>query len=98
MLEYITTILGGLKMTDTFLVIIERFGVSFSFLVFFVWCAVKSGKWLGEKIILPLQERHLQFLDKLEGGIDNVIVTQTKTLEILNQILLNTKEKESVEN
>lgn len=79
-------------MSDQFIQLVERFGVSFSFLVFFVWCAYKSGMWLGEKVILPMQERHLEFLDKLEAGIDTVVNTQNKSLEILNQVLLNTRE------
>jgi|GEM_PF-2228572 len=79
-------------MSDQFIQLVERFGVSFSFLVFFVWCAYKSGMWLGEKVILPMQERHLEFLDKLEAGIETVVNTQNKSLEILNQVLLNTRE------
>lgn len=79
-------------MSETFITLVERFGVSFSFLVFFVWCAYKSGMWLGEKVILPMQERHIEFLNKLEEGIDTVVNTQNKSLEILNQVLLNTRE------
>jgi len=48
--------------------------------------------WLGEKVILPMQERHIEFLNKLEEGIDTVVNTQNKSLEILNQVLLNTRE------
>ena len=79
-------------MNETFTLIIERFGISFTFLMAFVWCLYKSGIWLGEKVVIPLQKRHLQFLDKLEDGIDGVVKTQATTLEILNQILMNTKE------
>lgn len=79
-------------MNETFTLFLERFGISFTFLMAFVWCLYKSGIWLGEKIVIPLQKRHLQFLDKLENGIDGVVETQNKTLQILNQILSNTKE------
>lgn len=72
--------------------LIERFGVSLSFLIFFIWCAYKSGMWFGEKVVLPIQKRHLEFLDKLEIGIETVVNTQNKSLEILNQVLLNTRE------
>lgn len=83
-------------MNEQFIQLVERFGVSFSFLVFLVWCAYKSGIWLGEKVVLPMQQRHVEFLNKLEAGIDTVVNTQNKSLEILNQVLLNTRELQAL--
>jgi hypothetical protein len=82
-------------MSETFIQLVEKFGVSFSFLVFLTWCLYRLAFWLGEKVIMPIQERHLEFLDKLENGIETVINTQNKSFEILNQVLLNTKEMSS---
>lgn len=79
-------------MNEQFIQLVERFGVSFSFLVFLAWCLYRLALWMGEKVIMPIQQRHLEFLDKLENGIETVIVTQNKSFEILNQVLLNTKE------
>ena len=52
----------------------------------------KLALWMGEKVVMPIQQRHLEFLDKLENGIETVINTQNKSFEILNQVLLNTRE------
>ena len=79
-------------MSEQFIQLVERFGVSFSFLVFLAWCLYRLALWMGEKVIIPIQERHLEFLDKLENGIETVINTQNKSFEILNQVLLNTRE------
>ena len=64
-----------------FILLIERLGVSCSFLIFFVWSTYKASTWLGEK-----------FIDRLEVGLENVVKSQENTMEILNQILLNTRE------
>ena len=79
-------------MNEQFIQLVERFGVSFSFLVFLAWCLYRLALWMGEKVVMPIQKRHLEFLDKLENGIETVITTQNKSFEILNQVLLNTKE------
>lgn len=79
-------------MNEQFIQLVERFGVSFSFLVFLAWCLYKLALWMGEKVVMPIQQRHLEFLDKLENGIETVINTQNKSFEILNQVLLNTRE------
>ena len=75
-----------------FILLIERLGVSCSFLIFFVWSTYKASTWLGEKIILPLHDRHIKFIDRLEVGLENVVKSQENTMEILNQILLKTRE------
>lgn len=79
-------------MNEQFIQLVERFGVSFSFLVFLAWCLYRLALWMGEKVVMPIQQRHLEFLDKLENGIETVINTQNKSFEILNQVLLNTRE------
>lgn len=83
-------------MNEQFIQLVERFGVSFSFLVFLAWCLYKLALWMGEKVVMPIQQRHLEFLDKLENGIETVINTQNKSFEILNQVLLNTREIQSL--
>ena len=79
-------------MNEQFIQLVERFGVSFSFLVFLAWCLYRLALWMDEKVVMPIQQRHLEFLDKLENGIETVINTQNKSFEILNQVLLNTRE------
>ena len=83
-------------MNEQFIQLVERFGVSFSFLVFLAWCLYKLALWMGEKVVMPIQQRHLEVLDKLENGIETVINTQNKSFEILNQVLLNTREIQSL--
>ena len=83
-------------MSEQFIQLVERFGVSFSFLVFLAWCLYRLALWMGEKVVMPIQQRHLEFLDKLENGIETVINTQNKSFEILNQVLLNTREIQSL--
>ena len=83
-------------MSEQFIQIAEKFGVSFAFLVFLTWCLYRLAFWFGEKVVMPIQARHLEFLDKLENGIETVINTQNKSFEILNQVLLNTRELQSM--
>lgn len=75
---------------------VERIGVSCTFLVFFVWATYKGFSWLGSNIILPLHERHIKFIDRLESSIENVVQSQATTMIILNQILLSTRELEEI--
>lgn len=74
------------------ILLIERLGVSCTFLMFFVWTTYRAANWLGEKIILPLHDRHIKFIDRLENGLESVVKSQENTMGILNQILLNTRE------
>lgn len=78
------------------ILLIERLGVSCTFLIFFVWTTYKAANWLGDKIILPLHDRHIKFIDRLENGLENVVKSQENTMTILNQILLNTRELQEI--
>lgn len=78
------------------ILLIERLGVSCTFLIFFVWTTYKAANWLGNKIILPLHDRHIKFIDRLENGLENVVKSQENTMTILNQILLNTRELQEI--
>ena len=78
------------------ILLVERLGVSCTFLIFFVWTTYKAANWLGNKIILPLHDRHIKFIDRLENGLENVVKSQENTMTILNQILLNTRELQEI--
>ena len=78
------------------ILLIERLGVSCTFLIFFVCTTYKAANWLGNKIILPLHDRHIKFIDRLENGLENVVKSQENTMTILNQILLNTRELQEI--
>lgn len=78
------------------ILLVERLGVSCTFLMFFVWTTYKAANWLGNKIILPLHDRHIKFIDRLENGLENVVKSQENTMTILNQILLNTRELQEI--
>ena len=71
--------------------IFERFGVSLSFLIFLLWAVYKGFSWLGQNIILPLHQRHMLFIDRLEGSIGEVAKAQAESLKILTEVLNYTR-------
>lgn len=71
--------------------IFERFGVSLSFLIFLLWVTYKGFGWLGQNIILPLHQRHMLFIDRLEGSIGEVAKAQAESLKILTEVLNYTR-------
>lgn len=75
----------------------ERLGVSFAFLLLILWGGYRLFGWFGNKILLPLQERHIRFLDKLEVGLEKVLDTQNETLRVVAKIHENTKEMDHLE-
>jgi hypothetical protein len=79
-----------------FVSLIERFGVTLTFLVFLVWCVYRGGSWVGVNILLPLHQRHMLFIDRLESGIGEVTKAQTDSMKILTEILSQTKELEAL--
>jgi len=76
--------------------LVEKFGITLTFLVFLVWCVYRGGSWVGVNILLPLHQRHMLFIDRLEAGIGELTSAQTESMKILTQILQQTKELEAL--
>jgi len=74
-----------------FVEIFEKFGVSLGFLVFMLWTTYKGFGWLGSNILLPLHQRHMLFIDRLESSIDEVSKVQAESLRILTEVLNYTR-------
>lgn len=55
--------------TQIFLQIFEKIGIPMGILAVFSWGFWKSAQWCGTRIILPIHERHMQFLDSLEDTL-----------------------------
>lgn len=70
-----------------FIDIFERFGVSLSFLIFLLWVTYKGFGWLGSNILLPLHQRHMLFIDRLENSINEVAKVQSESMRILSEVL-----------
>jgi hypothetical protein len=70
-----------------FIDIFERFGVSLSFLIFLLWVTYKGFGWLGSNILLPLHQRHMLFIDRLENSINEVSKVQSESMRILAEVL-----------
>lgn len=69
----------------------ERLGVSFAFLVLILYFFAKAAYWFGDKVIIPLTTKHIDFIDRLETGINKVIDTQMELTKSCKQILNNTR-------
>ena len=67
--------------------IFERFGVTLSFLIFLLWVTYKGFGWLGSNILLPLHQRHMLFIDRLENSINEVAKVQSESMRILSEVL-----------
>lgn len=78
---------GEINFVDIF----EKFGVSLGFLVFMLWTTYKGFGWLGSNIILPLHQRHMLFIDRLENSIGEVAKAQAESLKILTEVLNYTR-------
>ena len=74
-----------------FVEIFEKFGVSLGFLVFILWATYKGFGWLGSNILLPLHQRHMVFIDRLESSIGEVAKAQAESLRILTEVLNYTR-------
>jgi len=74
-----------------FIEIFEKFGVSLGFLVFMLWVTYKGFGWIGSNILLPLHQRHMLFIDRLESSINEVTKVQTESMRILAEVLNHTK-------
>lgn len=74
-----------------FIEIFEKFGVSLGFVVFLLWTTYKGFGWIGSNILLPLHQRHMLFIDRLENSINEVTKVQTESMRILAEVLNHTK-------
>jgi hypothetical protein len=77
-----------------FIDIFERFGVSLSFLIFLLWVTYKGFGWLGSNILLPLHQRHMLFIDRLESSINEVAKVQSESMRILSEVLNHLRKEE----
>lgn len=78
-------------MEPNIITIAERLGVSFAFLILILFFFAKAAYWFGDKVIIPLTTKHIDFIDRLEKAIGQVIQTQTELTENCKQILNNTR-------
>jgi len=58
--------------TLSWLQILEKFGLPMIILAFFAYFVAKSVKWLGDNVIMSLQQRHIAFLDKIESQMSEI--------------------------
>jgi len=58
------------------LTIIDRLGLPVVALIAIGYGIHNSARWLGNDILMPIHQRHLIFLDRLEAGISRIVDTQ----------------------
>ena len=58
------------------LTIIDRLGLPVVALITIGYGLHNSARWLGNNILMPIHQRHLIFLDRLEAGISRIVDTQ----------------------
>lgn len=58
------------------LTIIDRLGLPVVALIAIGYGLHNSARWLGNNILMPIHQRHLVFLDRLEAGISRIVDTQ----------------------
>lgn len=69
--------------------IVRDLGLPVALLLGLFWGLYQGTCWFGQKVVIPLQERHLLFLDKLEKAMEQIADTQSKLaheIERLSQI------------
>lgn len=78
--ESVTAPLGGWEsLFQTFgIAVVCLFGLSLA-----IW---RVGVWLGNKVVIPVAERHIRFLDEVAAGIKSQtenIIAQTRMMEAM---------------
>lgn len=66
------------------LMLLDKMGIPVAALVAIGYGIFSTCKWLGNNILMPLHQRHLLFLDRLEAGIQKIC---DKQVEHNSQIL-----------
>ncbi len=66
---------------------IEKFGVPLFILAFFAYFVASSIRWLANNVVLSLQARHIQFLDKVEANISAIQESHAEIKETQAKIL-----------
>lgn len=69
-----------------YLVILERFGLPITLLFICGWALYKSANWAADKILLPVANRHIQFLDQISVAVEKI--SDNQDLIVRNQDLL----------
>ena len=73
--------------------IIEKLGLPVAALVGLSYGVFQTLKWFGHNIVMPLHQRHLLFLDRLENSIDKICSTQadqnSQIINLANKISQN---------
>lgn len=62
--------------TTDWLSLIEKLGLPVVALVSIGYALYNSCRWIGTNILLPIHNRHLVFLDRLETGIEKIVDVQ----------------------
>lgn len=61
----------------------EKFGIPLALLIAIGVGFYKASRWVGVNMVLPIQVRHMLFLDRLESGINKICDAQVQhTVEI----------------
>jgi hypothetical protein len=67
------------SMIDTdWISIVEKFGIPMGILAAFAYFVAQGIKWFGYNVVLPMKDRHMSFLDKMECCLDKITDLQTK--------------------
>ena len=65
--------------------LIEKLGLPVVALVSIGYALYNSCRWIGTNILLPIHNRHLVFLDRLEVGIEKIVdVQHNQNSQIIN--------------
>ena len=65
-------------MSLDWIAILEKLGVPVAALFGLSYGVFTTLKWFGNNIVMPLHQRHLIFLDRLEAGIQKICDTQVE--------------------
>ena len=62
--------------TTEWLNLVEKLGLPVVALFAIGYSLYSSCRWIGTNILLPIHNRHLVFLDRLETGIEKIVDVQ----------------------
>lgn len=67
--------------------VIQQLGFPVAATIALAWCILKITIFFGEKIYIPLQEKHFTLVNKLESSLDTVNNSQLDLVNAMNKLL-----------
>jgi hypothetical protein len=67
---------GGTNMSPEWITLVEKLGVPFSMMFAMAIVGYKAIAWFGQQVVVPLKDRHIDFIDELKILVSKIVDSQ----------------------